>query len=132
MIFTLAKMTHLVCVIISLSGFIWRFYHLLMVDNRSLVPVTNRLARHWPHINDSLLLLSAFIMLWQWQMNPFQIPWLAEKLVMLCLYILSGMFALHWCRQFKYRMTSFLLALLCFFYIVFVALTKQSLLSYFY
>jgi uncharacterized membrane protein SirB2 len=82
-----------------------------------------------PQYIDIILLASAIVMLWQWQwiINPFYTPWLSEKLFMLCCYILLGMVALHWGKTQNVRLIASLLAVLCFMYIVYVALTKSTL-----
>lgn len=126
MLFTIAKMIHVTAVILSISGFIWRCYDLLSGQQ---IHKNNKLLTRLPHINDSILLASAIIMLWQWQLNPFTLPWLTEKIVILCVYILLGMIALHWCRRQVLQVFSMLTAIVCFGYMIYVAMTKNTILG---
>jgi uncharacterized membrane protein SirB2 len=135
MIFTLAKYTHLIAISLSVIGFIIRSYMLVngqFFSSDLQQPLSKRkqfLQKKVPQYIDIILLASATVMLWQWQwvINPISTPWLSEKLVILCCYILLGMVALHWGKTFKVRLVASVLAVLCFIYIVYVALTKTTL-----
>ncbi|MFK5986934.1 MAG: SirB2 family protein [Pseudomonadota bacterium] len=125
MLFELAKHIHLIAISLSITGFILRSYFLL-----------SNLSPHWfkslpvklPHYIDVMLLASALIMVWQWQVNPFVTPFLAEKITALCAYILFGMLALHWAKTTWLKILASGLAIACFAYIVFVATTKNTIL----
>lgn len=122
MLYETIKFIHLAAVVLSLMGFISRSYFMLM--SQSSFPL---LSRTLPHYIDSLLLLSALLLVWLWQINPFITPWLAEKLVFLCVYIVLGMFAFHWAKVMWLKQLMSVLAIVCFTYIVYVAKTKHSL-----
>ena len=135
MIFTIAKYTHLISISLSITGFIVRSY--MLINGRYgrsdlhqvLSKRNNFIQKKLPQYIDIILLASAIVMLWQWQwvLNPFYTPWLSEKLFILCCYILLGMVALHWGKSLRVCLTASILALLCFNYIVYVALTKSTL-----
>ena len=137
MIFTIAKYIHLIAISLSVTGFIFRSYLFVKAASNSPKHISNKvmpnkkrfLLKKLPQYIDITLLASAIVMLWQWQwvINPFYTPWLSEKLFILCCYILLGMIALHWGKSVKVRFIASVLAVLSFLYIVFVALTKTTL-----
>lgn len=79
-----------------------------------------------PHVNDTVLLISAIILAIGLQQYPFTHDWLTAKFIALLLYIVFGMFALKLAKDIKNKMIFFVLALLTFSYIVGVALTRDS------
>ena len=87
-----------------------------------------RAVRTFPHVNDTLLLASA---LWTAAMlgqYPFVNAWLTAKVVGAIAYILLGAVALTYGPTRQIRVLSFLGSLLCFAYVVAVAVTKNPLL----
>ncbi|MEO7576507.1 MAG: SirB2 family protein [Massilia sp.] len=89
------------------------------------------LRRGWvkrlPHRVDSLLLASAITLaVWSGQ-SPFEQPWLGAKITALIAYILFGTLALKRGRTRAVRGAAFAAALLCYGYIVTVAVTKNPL-----
>lgn len=134
MIFTTAKYIHLIAISLSITGFIIRSYLFVRVrPKQEFAKVMSAkkkfVLKKLPQYIDIILLASAIVMLWQWQwvLNPFYTPWLLEKLFILCCYVLLGMVALHWGKSVKIRLIASALAVFSFCYIVFVALTKTSL-----
>lgn len=78
-----------------------------------------------PHINDTILLGSAVVMvLWSSQ-YPFQQDWLTAKVLLLIAYIAAGTVALKRGRTKQVRVTAFILALAFLGYIFKIALTRQ-------
>jgi uncharacterized membrane protein SirB2 len=124
MIFSIAKNIHLITIVLSISGFMLRSYFLLTGSSARWF---TELPKKLPHYIDSLLLTSALVMIWQWQINPFYTAWLAEKLFFLCGYIFLGMVALHWAKSKTAKLLATSLATVCFFYIIYVAATKTTL-----
>lgn len=126
MLFEITKLIHVVAVTLSISGFITRVW-LMLHDSPHQ-------QKYWfkklPHKIDTILLLSAIAMVWQWQINPLTMPWLAEKILGLVCYILLGMFALRWAKTKTYKLLSAVLAVSCFAYIVFVANFKVATFLY--
>lgn len=88
-----------------------------------------QLQRKWvkilPHVNDTVLLLSAIGMTLILQQYPFQAAWLTAKVIGLILYILLGTLAIKRARTPAVRKLSIGGAYLVFFYILGVALTKS-------
>ena len=123
MLFVWLKMAHVSSALLSISGFALRGYWML-TDNPLL---QRRLTRVLPHIVDTLLLGSAIAMLFVWQADPLQLPWLIAKIVGLLLYIGLGMVALRFGKTRRQRAIAFALALLTAAYILSVAYSKSPL-----
>lgn len=87
-----------------------------------------QLHRKWvkvvPHINDTVLLVSAIALAITIQQYPFQADWVTAKVFGLIGYILLGTIALKRGRTKAIRVTAMVGAYAVFFYIVRVALTK--------
>lgn len=79
---------------------------------------------------DSILLVSAVIMTLNINQYPFSHPWLTAKVLALVIYIALGMIALHYGSTKKIRIAAWLAALLCFGYIVSVALSRNPMSFY--
>jgi uncharacterized membrane protein SirB2 len=79
-----------------------------------------------PHINDTVLLISAILLAVSIQQYPFVNGWLTAKLMALFFYIGFGMLALKRAKEMKNKVVFFILALLTFSYIVGVALTRLA------
>lgn len=107
---------------ISISLFIirgfWVFNHSDMM-NKKWVKII-------PHVNDTILLITAIILAVTIQQYPFVDSWLTAKFVALIVYIVFGMFALKRVKEMKTKMIFFVLALIMFGYIVGVALTRTA------
>ncbi len=80
-----------------------------------------------PHVVDSLLLLTALVMLFLSDWSVLTDSWLQVKLLALLIYIVLGMLALRFVKRKVFRLASWLLALLVFAYMVMVALYKTPL-----
>ena len=88
------------------------------------------LDRRWvkiaPHCIDTVLLASALTLaIWSAQ-YPFVQTWLTAKILALVGYVLLGSVALKRGRTKAIRVGAFFAALLTFFYIVVVAITRQA------
>ncbi|WP_303786419.1 SirB2 family protein [Azovibrio restrictus] len=117
------KHIHLTCVLLSGLGFLLRGYW------RFVAPW--RLERGWvrwlPHGVDTLLLVSALMMVWMSGQYPFVQPWLTAKVLALLAYIVCGSLALKRARTVPGRGLAFVLAVCSFAYIVSVALTRRPM-----
>lgn len=117
------KNVHLACVALS--------YALFFVRGAWMILDSPLLARRWvrivPHVVDTILLVSAIALAVMSRQYPFVAPWLTAKIIGLVLYIGLGMVALKRGRTKGARITAWIAAQLMFFYIVAVALTKQTL-----
>lgn len=79
-----------------------------------------------PHINDTILLISALGLAYLLRQYPFQAGWVTAKVLGLVAYIILGTIALKRGRTKAIRVTAMVGAYLVFFYIVRVALTKMA------
>ncbi|VAW62759.1 hypothetical protein MNBD_GAMMA10-3240, partial [hydrothermal vent metagenome] len=96
------KLVHVTCVVLSFSGFFVR--GILMIRAPDLLQ--NRAIKIFPHIVDTLLLLSAFVMLYYLQLSLLDNNWLIAKVGALLLYIFLGMLALRPGRPRAVRITA--------------------------
>jgi uncharacterized membrane protein SirB2 len=76
-------------------------------------------------IIDTALLAAALRLLWMLHLNPLTTQWLQAKLVALVIYIGLGILALRRARHYTVRVWCYFGALLCFLYIVSVAITHS-------
>jgi len=89
-----------------------------------------RWPRHWvPQrlsvIIDTGLLAAALRLLWELRLNPFVVPWLQVKLLLLPVYIGLGLLALKYARRKRLRTLSYFAALACYGFMISVALTHS-------
>ncbi len=117
------KSIHMVCALLSFSGFFVRGIWML----RGSARLQQRWVKILPHIIDMLLLASAIILAVQWRLSPLEQSWLMAKIVALLVYIGLGMVALRFGRSKGTRLFAWLAGLLTFVYIVSVALSKSAL-----
>lgn len=123
MIYLALKNLHVLCVVVSGSGFFLRGLWMLSDSPR----LNLRWVRVVPHVVDTLLLGSAIAMAVISAQYPFAQDWLTAKLVGLLVYILCGMMALRRGKSKTTRGIFLVAALLAFAYIVSVALTRSPL-----
>lgn len=116
------KQLHVLFAIISISGFVFRSA-LKFRQHRLL---QHRLLKVLPHINDTLLLLSA-IGLVLLGPHSLQQPWLLTKIVLLCVYIGFGLLTLRFAGTRSAQLLYFCLAVLTFAWMIGVALSKSPL-----
>lgn len=86
-----------------------------------------RLVRIAPHIIDTLLLLSAIVLVVQTQQYPWEHSWLAAKIIALLAYIGIGLVAMRLGRSKQVRVFAWLLALAVFGYMFLVAIHRSPL-----
>ena len=79
-----------------------------------------------PHINDTILLVTAIMLAVGIQQYPFTQDWLTAKFIALLLYIVFGTLALKRAKKTKNKMIFFILSLLMFSYIIGGALTRSA------
>jgi uncharacterized membrane protein SirB2 len=117
------KTIHLSCVFLSFMGFFVRGIWMMRESKCLNLP----LVRIAPHIIDTLLLVSAIILVVQMRISPLEHPWLMAKIIALLMYIGIGTVALKRGRSKQVRVYAWLLGLATFMYIVAVAFTKSVL-----
>ena len=108
----------------TICGFVLRGIWMM----RSSPLLDTRLTRTLPHINDTLLLGSALLAAVLIGQYPFVNAWLTAKVFGALAYIALGAIALTYGKTRALRISAFCGALLCFAYVVGVALTKNPLL----
>ena len=108
---------HVAAVVVSGSGFLLRGIGVL--SGSSLMQ--QRWLKITPHIVDTVLLVSAIGLSIQLQQYPFVHSWVTAKVIALLAYIVLGTIALKRGKTWNQRLIAFILALLCFLYIVLVA-----------
>ncbi len=117
------KFIHAVTALLSISGFVLRGFWMMQGSAK--------LQRRWvnivPHINDTILLVSAIILVIVSTQYPIYTAWINAKIIALLIYIILGTIALKRGKTKTIRVSSWCLATLVFAYIVFVANTKQLL-----
>ena len=121
MLYTALKHIHVGAVIISFVLFFLRGVWMLR-DSQQL---RQRWVKIFPHVIDSVLLISALWLAVLIHQYPFVHAWLTAKVVGLILYIILGMLALRWGRTKRIRAIAWCSALLVFIGIVTVALNRH-------
>ena len=122
--YALIKLIHVSAVVLSISGFLLRGYWML-----TLSPLLQtKPAKVLPHIIDTVLLVSALVMVYMSEQYPFVQSWLTVKVFALIAYIILGTIALKRGKTRRQRIIAWILSVLVFAYIVLVALTRSPLL----
>ena len=96
----LIKTVHVVCVLLSFTGFFVRGIWML----RDSELMRRRWVRITPQVVDTLLLLSAIVLAIQLRLSPMEQPWLMVKIIALIVYIGVGLVALKLGRSKQVRM----------------------------
>ena len=119
----LAKYIHVTCVVITLGLFLVRGLWMLLDSELQNYKWPKKIAP----VIDTTLLISAIAFAMQIQQYPFVHSWLTAKVIGLVLYIGFGVVALSYGKTKQIRVMALAGALLCFAYIVSVAITKKPL-----
>lgn len=123
MLYLLLKFLHISFAVISISSFVVRGIWMIQQSPH----LQQRWVKIIPHINDSLLLITALIMLALNWGNPLNYGWLTAKISGLFIYIILGMWAFRFAKTRPQKIAAWLLAVITFGYIVAVAISKQPL-----
>lgn len=118
------KHFHMGCAALSGIFFVVRGGWML-VDSHLL---QHRITKIAPHVIDTLLLISAVVLVFMSGQYPFAESWLTAKLIALVVYIGLGIVALKRGKTKGIRIAALIAALLTFAYIGAVAVTKQAFL----
>lgn len=122
--YSLLKHVHLITVAVTLALFVIRGVW-MMLESPML---HRRWVRILPHVNDTVLLVSALWMaIGVWRYPMVFHGWITAKLVALVVYIVLGIVALKRARTKAVRGAAFLAGLAVFAYIVQTAYTKTVL-----
>ena len=122
--YEMVKFIHIATAIASISGFVIRGVW-MMSSSKNL---SNTWVRVLPHVNDTVLLLTAITLVLKSAQYPGVTSWLNAKIVALLIYIVLGTIALRRGPTLKIRVVAWGLAVIVFIYIFFVANAKQVLL----
>ena len=114
------KDTHMLFILLSVGSFITR----IMLAQFKPAWLQPKLAKIAPHVIDTILLLSGIGLVFQGNWMAGEFGWILTKLVMLIAYIGFGVMAMR-STGIK-RWGAFVLALVCFGYIISVAVTKHG------
>ncbi len=117
------KLLHMSSAFLSISGFIMR--GLWMLTNSQMR--SKKWVKIAPHIIDTVLLLSAIVLMLQTAQYPFAQSWLTAKLIALLAYIGLGLVALRFAKTKQAASVAYVGAIAVFFYIVAVAVQKSPL-----
>ena len=112
---------HVLTVLISISGFIFRGY--LLFSDSSMF--REKWVKIVPHVNDTILLISAITLVYKTGFFPMEQPWLMAKLIGLIVYIGLGMVAFRFGKTRNQKMLAWVGAIIVFAYILGLAVTKQ-------
>ena len=120
--YILIKYIHVITALLSISGFLlrglWMWQQSPMLQRKPVKVL--------PHVNDTILLTSALILMFMSAQYPFVLDWLTAKVLALLVYILLGMVAFRWGKTRGIKIAAWLLAVLTFSYIVSVAVTRST------
>lgn len=114
------KHLHMLLAVISIAGFILR--GVWMMTGSALLE--KRLVRILPHVVDTLLLVTAIVLMVMVSQYPLTAGWVTAKVVGLVVYIVLGMIALRRGRTLGIRVVAFAGAILVFAWIASVAVSK--------
>ena len=114
------KAVHVGAALLSIIGFIVR----AMLAMRDSPVMQLRWVKVVPHCIDSVLLISAIMLAYQYGFTPFNSPWLAVKILALLIYIALGFVVLRFSKNNSVRLAAFVAAVMTFGIIVFVATNK--------
>lgn len=120
------KYVHVTSVVASYTLFLLRGIWMLRISPL----LQQRWVKIAPHVNDTILLLSAVTMAVVAHRNPLVEHWLAAKIIGLLVYIVLGYTAFRLAKTRRGKVTAWILAQIVFVYIVLVALTKNPLLLF--
>lgn len=115
------KLLHQASALLSITGFALRG-GLMLVDSALL---RQRWMRTWPHVIDTLLLVSGLWMAINLHLHPGNSPWLGAKLIALLVYIGLGFVALRLGKTRRIRILAFVAAMACFGYMALVAIMRS-------
>lgn len=119
--YTLLKIIHMSCAMVSIIGFIVR--GTLRINESPIVQ--KKLVKVLPHVIDTVLLVSAICLVVMSGQYPFVVPWVTAKVLGLIVYIGLGVVVMRTAKTKQTRIIAFVLAIATAAYIVMVATTKQ-------
>ncbi len=119
--YLLLKHFHMGFAVLSVAGFALR--GVWMLSGSAMLQA--KLVKILPHVVDTLLLLTAVLMLVRLGLSPGEAPWVMAKLIGLLVYIGLGLVALRLGRTRPVRLAAFVGALVTAGYLFSVAYSKN-------
>lgn len=113
---------HVSTVFISIAGFLVRGVWMM----RSSSLQQQRWVRVVPHVNDTLLLVSAIALVVITSQYPGPTAWLNAKIAALVVFILLGIIALNRGKTMRVRVSAWVLAIVVYTYMVLVAFSRSA------
>ena len=123
MLYISLKTIHVLAAATAISGFVLRGYWMLTGSEK----LQHRATRVFPHVVDTIFLLSGVAMVWLLHLDPFSQAWLTAKFSGLIAYILLGTIAIKRGPTKPIRTIALVGAVAVFAYIVGVAITRSPL-----
>lgn len=124
-LFSIIKAIHISSAILSISLFLLRSYWLINYSNM----LTKKTMKLLPHIVDSILLTSAFMMIYI-ERIPLGAgnPWITSKVVAVIFYILIGLYIFRFSKNDCQKYIALVINVLLYIYIISTAITKNPIL----
>ncbi len=122
--YQLIKQIHVATAVISVLGFCVRVWWMYCESNK----LNHKISKILPHLNDTLLLVSAITLSNMSGLSPLHEAWLGAKIVFLIGYIVAGSYAIKKGKTLKSRLFAFAIAMICISLIFVSALTKLAFL----
>jgi len=117
------KIIHITTAVLSFCGFVLRGVWMMQSSLR-LQSIGVKIV---PHINDTILLVSAIVLMVLSLQYPISTAWINAKLIALLVYIILGTIALKRGKTIATRIIAWVLAILVFIYILGVANSKKPM-----
>jgi len=117
------KIIHITTAVLSFCGFVLRGVWMMQSSLR-LQSIGVKIV---PHINDTILLVSATVLMVLSLQYPISTAWINAKLIALLVYIILGTIALKRGKTIATRIIAWVLAILVFIYILGVANSKKPM-----
>ena len=114
---------HVSTALLSIGGFVFR--GLLLFNDSKLI--TRKWFKITPHVVDTILIVSALMLLSRSGLNLLDTSWLMAKVIALLIYISLGLIAFRFGKTKLIRVITWFEAILVFAYILAVAITKNPL-----
>lgn len=118
------KTLHISTVVLSITFFCIRIYWLLTQPKA----LESRLIKRLPHVIDSILLLSAFAMLYVGNISiGSDNPWIITKIIAISLYIALGLYIFRIAKNKTKIYIALCFVMLIYYYIIQTAITKNAI-----
>jgi len=125
LLYPLLKMLHVGFALISITALALRFWW----NWRKPEVIPGLWLKIGPHINNALLIISAFALAFLLALSPHSQPWLMNKLIFLVLYVVLAILAVKPTFSLKVRAGAFISAFVIFMAMAHIAVSKMDILT---